>query len=430
MNLIEQSIQQTAAMAEQNRQFLPPRSVRAEAEGAQLELETLLWIRDEIKAGTPLVSAFFRPTLTRAMGMIPVSYPWLVMNAVEKAAEYRKSVGRLGMPEYSCDHLILPNTAILCGDAPKPALVISTYGECPAITHGFKFMAAKMGVPEFSIDVPVDYKEENIRYLAEQIEKLVQFAESEVPGVKYDRDRHRKLLQQDGEYYRESARQWLTRSTRPFHLNYFDSAMGVPMGAARLPSLMYNSAGALEYVKHKTRDIEELAATVPADFSDRQKLRIFIVLAAPVYVNPVRIMNLLNEYNAVVVGNYAGVNSFMCGARAPIGDEQEFGRKLSPFEEEARMMLGFGWRQRGQVWVDEILSNVVFTKANAVLVEQWTDCACTNSLAKVVADAVEKECGVPVGVISHKMQDPSSMSEEEYLARFREFLDIAASSQE
>lgn len=425
MDLLDKTIEVTEGMAKMAAGTLMPGSIKAEMDGLSLELESLRWIRNEANRGTPLISSIFRPTLSRAMGFVPVNYPWFVLHAADKIQEYRQMVGSMGMPDYACDHLILPNAAILGGDAPGPSVVIETYGECPVMTYGYKLLAEKLGVPGYALDLPVDYTEENIEYLAGQLGELVEFLECKVPGAKYDRDRHLEFMELDGICYRESAKQWRLRARIPFPFTNVDSFLGCATPLARMPSMQASPKKAVELARQKTEQMMALAASVKPELAEKQKLRIFNVLVGPMYVNPFVVAKVLESRGAILASNFAGPTSYLSGIKPAFGDEAEFGRKLTPFEEEARMMLGYNWRQKGDVWVDEILWSSEFLKCNAMIVEQWTDCLCTASLAKIVADKAEKELGIPTTIISHKMQDPTSMSPEDYIAKLTEFLDMA-----
>lgn len=86
-----------------------------------------------------------------------------------------------------------------------------------------KALTEHFNVPYFVIDDPIEYNEASIKYVADQLGELIEFAESRIPGVKYDRDKHLELLEAQRIAYTYVHRDWQLRRLVPLPMSVVDS---------------------------------------------------------------------------------------------------------------------------------------------------------------------------------------------------------------
>jgi dimethylglycine dehydrogenase len=102
-----------------------------------------------------------------------------------------------------------------------------------------------------------------------------------------------------------------------------------------------------------------------------------------------------------------GVMGAYNGWRSNWLDEKEFGRKLTPLEEEARFMLGED-NYRGREWADNVVKMCKDLSCDAVVYHEAVGCLHIGGLARLVADTLDTELSVPTHVIKMgKLYDPA-----------------------
>ena len=98
--------------------------------------------------------------------------------------------------------MTLSIAAAMIGDLP-PAAMVTFLPPVPwrVWTFHMKAIGEFFKVPQFEMDMPTDCTPESIKYVAGQLQELIKFAESNVPGLKYDQDRHIELLEAGNECF-------------------------------------------------------------------------------------------------------------------------------------------------------------------------------------------------------------------------------------
>ncbi len=92
-----------------------------------------------------------------------------------------------------------------------------------------------------------------------------------------------------------------------------------------------------------------------------------------------------------------GTSSRVLGARYGVyGDEKEYGRKLSPLEEEARMRQFNAWGGLGKRWVDDILKICRSLNISAIVNFEQQGCVAAGGLRKLLSDGAMQELGIPM----------------------------------
>jgi hypothetical protein len=186
----------------------------------------------------------------------------------------------------------------------------------------------------------------------------------------------------------------------------------------QMPMIPEASPEGAEYLRIRVEEIAERAAK---GLVQEEKLRALWIWVAPFYTN---FLGLLESKGVAIPHAVSGGTGWQNGRRGTIGDEKEFGRRLSPLEEEARMQMSWSWRSRSRMWEDEILFACKDLKCDAIIYFQFTGCKLTSHPARIVADRAEKELGVPTFIISGRSMDPTSLPAPEFESRLSEFIDM------
>ncbi|MBN1192023.1 MAG: 2-hydroxyacyl-CoA dehydratase [Dehalococcoidales bacterium] len=413
MNLIDAEIERTEKRLKKIDANPDPKRMKSNRMYYELVLSQFVAMRDAWRQGKPCGG--IGGSLGRAMGFQGVGYPLLVSRFPEEIPRYTEILRNIRWPEHICEFITLGFAAAIAGDAPPPSLIVMEKGECTVGTYATKALTEHFNVPSFIIDDPLEYNEESIKYVADQLGELIEFAESKIPGVKYDRDKHLELLEAQRIGYTYVHKDWQLRKRVPLPMSAVDS-FHQPL--EYMPAGFPDTTKALEYMRLRTEEIEEQA---DKGIGRDEKLRALWIWVAPFYANFFPVLMSRNVSLPAVVSGATGWHS---GRRGTVGDEKEFGRKLSPLEEEARMLIGWSWRGQGPMWEDEILWSCQDLKCDAIIYFQFTGCKLTSHMARLVADRAERELGVPTLIIPGRSMYPTSLPASEFESRLAEFLDM------
>ena len=322
----------------------------------------------------------------------------------------------MGLLEYICDAFTLANVASMLGELPPPSVgAVCSGGTCRVWGYHLKALTEHFKVPTFEIDTPHEYSEETVKYLATQLDGLVKFVESKVPGLKYDRDRHAELIDANRIFVEYCKKEWELRKHVPFPLDNIDSFR---QPFHREPNIFADTNKALEYWRLRVEEIED---RVSKKINKEESLRLLWVWGGPVYLNPIA---QLEPRGVSVPSVILPPTPLFNGRYANWGDEEEFGRKLTPLEEEARFLISTGICRGGRGWVEEVLWSCRDLGCDGIVYYQLKGCVHVGTLARLVADAALQEQGVPTLVISGRLMDPSSLSPEDFESRLIEFVNM------
>ena len=398
-----------------------PGQLKSDILGAKLDLEEYMAIQDAWKEGKPFL-VWQRTSMAKALGFQPLSPPTILQYVPEDIPSFRKKAEAMEMPSYSCDHVLMNNVAYASGEVPMPGMIFTASGGCPVTTYGHKaLMEFYPEVPSYTIDYPLIYNEESISYMDQQLQEFVNYAEQNVPGVHYDRDYHLELLEADAKGLEFIRQDWKLRAGKPFPMSVEDGLAGGAMPIHRLPSQCPNIQRSLDYWRIRIDEIHERSEQLKKENAEPESLRVMWVWGPPGYV---KVNDLLREKNVVVPSVQVGPTPYYSGRKKGFLDETEFGRKLTPFEEEARMLLGYCWRQCGVEWVDEAISSCRDLECDAIIISQFHDCTSTASLSRLIAERAENELGIPALIIDTKIYDVNVLPPDQYRSMVSEFLDM------
>jgi hypothetical protein len=419
MSLFEKMIEKAERTLKEMSETPDPTQLRSARLGLELELSGYKEMLDGWQNGKPLLPYFPSSNLARALGSMNITYAdvFLFIQVFDEIPRYMQAAVRLGMPEYMCDLLDLPTAAAVLGDLPPTSLgIVCSYGTCHVWPYHLKVLAEHSNAPIFEIDTPQNYSEDSVKYVAAQLAELVKFAEANVPGLKYDEEKHRSLIETNRIWVDYCNKDWELRKHVPLPMNNKDVIV-VPYHFE--PSLYAEGDKVLEFWRVRTEEIE---ARAKSGFDREEKLRILWVIPPPLYIDALGIL----ERRGVSVPGLVLPPDLLYYGKIPNcwGDDKEFGRKLSPLEEEARVMIGAGIQGEGMGWADAVAWMCQDLQCDAAIFFEFTSCVHHCSLARLVSERLEKKLGIPTLILRTKNFDSALLPPDQFESTLLQFVDI------
>lgn len=415
MNILEEVIKANKAALKAMDANPDPRQMRSVRMGIELEIESYTELLDAWRQNKPILGHFPSSGMARALGAPHMLYQdafpcW--RDPLGSVKLYQEAVN-MGMPEYMCDTFTIPAAAAKEGMFPPPTVATSgTGGACRVWMYHMKAFADYFGVPTFDIDTPIGYDEEAIKYLAEQLRGLIDFVEEHVPSLKYDEEKHKAIQANNKVWVDYCLKEYELKKTIPSPLSNLENCAFIGHFD---PSLYPHPEKVLDYWKTRTEEIEERVAK---GTDKEERARILWIFPMPLYSD---VFSLLEEYKTSMIAMWLPPMGAYNGWRSNWLDEKEFGRKLTPLEEEARFMLGED-NYRGQEWADNVVKMCKDLSCDGVVYHEAIGCLHIGGLAQLVADTLNEELSVPTHVIKMgKLYDPAGWpAAENHLRTFLE----------
>lgn len=320
-----------------------------------------------------------------------------------------------GFPYNCCDGAVMGMDLIMTGDLPKPSLVVD-FGGCDPLTMANIAMADWCDSLLFHLDVPLEANNDTLEYVTSQLRELINFAESKVPGIRYDEDKLAELQEVDRIAYGYYHDSYEMRKHVPCPIPARD-AFRLP----RPPSNFPNPQRALEWTK-MWRDEQRERVEAKISTAVEEKLRLLWTVTAPMYRN---VFTQCEERGvAIPVVQTVFTNRLYGGKPGIYGDKTEYGRKLSPLEEDARMILRYSWYGQGNRWIGDTLDTCRDLGCEGIVNFLQVGCLATLNLHKLLADRAEKELGITTLQIAGAYHDSEYVSDDEFDAKLHDFIDM------
>lgn len=107
------------------------------------------------------------------------------------------------------------------------------------------------------------------------------------------------------------------------------------------------------------------------------------------------------------------------------GDTEEFGRKLTPLEEVARMMLYNSWGGGGDRWIRDTVAACRQFHADGLVQFEQTGCQPVLGMAQFVSKRLEEELGIPTwNVEGRQLLGHSERVDAEFMAGLEAFVNL------
>ncbi|MFH1088138.1 MAG: 2-hydroxyacyl-CoA dehydratase family protein, partial [Chloroflexota bacterium] len=270
------------------------------------------------------------------MGLHPIYMAGLGDRAVAQAAEGFSVLRSLGYPDPACDRTVVPIGLAIGGIIPPPRLAVALFGVCEAEGASALWPARHFNAPTFCFDHPYEHSDVELEYLLQQVHDMIAFLEREVPGARYD---ERRLVEWQN----------LAIDCQRVYREIYEFRKSVPCPVSgpdvfTMPPWEINDPRILDYLKMQRDEIRERVdrgyGAVP-----NERLRISWLVSGPFHFN---FMGFLNKLGVAVPFYEFGKAAALFGYLnlGCYGDDSEYGRKLSPLEEEARQMNNNTWGGR------------------------------------------------------------------------------------
>jgi hypothetical protein len=419
-NLLQKLIDKKKKILKELEAHPDPKMMPSQRIALEIEIEGYSDLLEYEREGKPILGHFPSNGLARALGALPILYqdPLLCDPDPEIGMQLYQVAHDMGMPDYMCDVFTLPAAAVKSGMYPPPSVTTSgTGGACRVWMYHMKafaqYFAEKADVPTFEIDTPYNYSEASIKYMADQLADFVKFVEKTVPGTKYDEEEHKRIIEANRIWGQYCLKEWELKKHVPMALSNMENAM-LPLHFD--PNLFGKREKVLEFWKQRVKDIE---TRIAQGGNKNEKLRILWLNPFPLYMDLFGLLDKLGVSMLMWIPPLAPLN----GWRANWGDEKEFGRKLTPLEEEARFMFGdiYGTKE----WADEVVWMSKDLKVDAIVYFQLVGCIHIGGPFRMVADVVEKELGLPTLILpGGRLYDSASLPPAEVESRITDFVDM------
>ncbi len=389
----------------------------------EAQLEHARYLLEFLKsggAGEPLLDCSGHcEAVPRAMGFRLLQAIHLADEfGMQTPEEILEEATSLGFPDYVCDRTISYLPAMLHSEMPKPQLVMASEVGCDMVNQARLAYANQLGIPVFPIDIPFeDDSKSNLGYVAGQLKAFIKFAEAKVPGVKYDEDKLAEWIELEAEYYGYWHDVYKLRRQVPCPEHPRD-VFRDHQYLATYP----NPAKVVQWAKAYRDELREKAARGYTPVG-KEKLRVMWTVTGP-YNIPV--WEHLAKRGVSVVMKYIGMSRRWWGIDRPgWKDTTDYGRKLSPLEEVARDLLDLSWGGTGKKWVEDGLYICRDANIEAIINFDQVNCTPCQGLAKFMAEAAERELGIPtLNLQSRSMFTSMGLTKEELYERIDNFIEM------
>ncbi len=404
-----------------------PRAVRSDKLGLELDKERMESLLDAWQQGKPLIDGPSCRRLLRATGAVLAEYGAATRNAAESFAECSVIAKGMGFPaDTLCDKVVVELAALGTGGWKKPDLMVADAHACDNDHQLYAVCIADLlNMPVFFIDFPLVQDDKptlaDVNYIADQYGEFIEWAESKVPGLKYDEAMHIEMLEMDAiaEKYMVEIYQLIKHVPTPISP---DEAL--KMDVFRLmPSRYPNMPKVNEYLRVIRDEMGERVASGNGPYPE-ERLRFLWAGRAHGIKNlsPSKLF-LERKVGMPITGRGHRKPPFSTLKGSLIGDVSRFGVKLSPLQEEAGDNILDWWGGAGKRWVNRILDLARDIGAHGIIHHQLIGCTPMITMGAIVAERAEKELGIPTVNFQGRYLDQDFMSQERFDEILSTFID-------
>lgn len=418
MNFFEQQIERLNRRLKHINERPAPDQLQANKLLYELERDAMVIELEEWKKGKPYLYGEVVPlaVLTRALGCGYINSSGEA-DRVEDATRYFELIRAHGYPDHHCDRTLVGLALVLNGDLPVPALQVATNHACDPIMLASNAIGHHFSVPTFYLDIDSVVErptEELLAYTLGQVQELIAFAEKHVPGARFDAAKLGELQEMDGIANRYTRELYEFRKKSPCPIGARD-VFRLPRPASRSPRPVQY----LEYCKAMRDEVAEKAARSIGVLKE-EKARVLWTTTAPYFRNAFRI---LEERGVSLVHFQVGYAVRNFGPKGYVGDTTEYGRKLTPLEEVARLLTFNSWSGRAERWVDDTLYFCKDLNVDAIIDFQQWGCVPALLSSRMLAERAEKELGIPTLSLEGRNLARSSDAERAFDMQLETFVE-------
>ena len=365
------------------------------------------------KEGKPFIEGL-TPPLMRAMGFEPMALEISADRSMLDKGRY-ETIRSLGLPEYACDRTMVCIDMCLKKELPPPSFIVSHNCACDPIKLAYNTVGRMFNAPVAALDFGLENNNDTLRYVAEQMGEIIELAEKKVPGAKYDESKLLELQEYDKAAYGYLNEIYQLRKRVPCPIAGRD-AFRMPLAPAFYP----DPKKALEYFRIWRDEMQERADKGVGAVAE-EKLRFLWAVSGPFFADPFSLLEKRGvsipwfQFDMAMRWSMVKYHTY--------GDTTEYGRKLSPIEEEARIMNCLSWGSVAKRWVDDTLYVCRDLKIDAIINFKQVGCTATLGLSKILEDCAEKELRIPTMHFEGRQLDPTYFDQAQVNTQLNVFVD-------
>ncbi len=413
---IEEQIQNLQRRIKNIKQNPRPDYLKSNKLMYELQLEDLLHTLESWKAGKPFAILNMVGLLTEALGFEHEGYIEWGDRVRDPQRYYNLAVSKLGFPEHTCDRTMTALGLMLSGEVPIPRLMVGSRNACDPERWSAMAAAKFAGTLFFEIGRLQTNDYENLHFVAEQAAEMIEFAEKSIPGIKYDEAallERLEMNQQAANYYHET---YALRKRVPCPISSQD-CFRIGMGAGG-----HNPRKALDYCRIYRDELFERAEKGIGGVPE-EKLRIAWLATGPYGRST---FDLLSKKGVSMVWFHYGISPRAYGVIHDDYGENNYGRKLTPLEEMARMSYfnSNTWATSAEPWVDSLIKACKELKVDAVVDFLQVGCITTKNLKRITTQRVRDEAGIPTLDLEGREFFSTEAGAIEMNKKLEDFLDL------
>ena len=371
---------------------------------------------DVWQSGRPFAVGDLSAPLLRTMGFEVLDLEMGADRALDHADEYFEMICSAQYPEHACDRTVMCIPMLLTNDIPRPSLVVSASTGCLQVGLSNNAIGHHLGIPVYPIDVDMEASYDSLRYVARQLRGLIDFIEERFPGMKYDEDRLVAYLKADRQGFQLYRQIYDLKKRVPCPLSPSDA-----FRQERVPSYYSDPARIIEWLQAYRDELYERASSGNTALKE-ERLRLMWAVSGPYYGG---IFNLLQERGVSLPVFMHGIATRTYAVRFDCyGDTEEYGRRLTPLEELARMFNRITWCGLADRWIEDCLYVCRDLRIDAIVnFVQW-GCSPTVGIGKLLGDAAERELGIPTLQLEGRAMFQESGSIQRIEEMLGSFIDV------
>lgn len=363
--------------------------------------------------GKPLAEFHLLP-LTKALGMQPILLE-MCADRTQLAPSHFDNIRSMGFPDRACDRTTIAISMVARGELPRPNLMVVANHSCDPIMLAYNALGRMFNSSVFCLDYGLEADEENLRYVTEQLGELIEFAEHKIPGVKFNQSILTEIQEIDRKAFSYLKEIYEFRKCVPSPISGRDS-FRIPWP----PSFYSNPVKALDYFRVWHDELGERVSKGVGALKE-ERLRFLWAVSGPFYADPFSSLERLGVsvpwFHYDIASRWSGVGYGF------YGDEKEYGRKLSPLEEEARVMCSNSWSGKASRWVGDTLRVCRDLKIDAIINFRQMGCVATVGLSKLLEDSAQRELDIPTLHIEGRQLDPTYFNPAQVQTQLELFVD-------
>jgi len=329
------------------------------------------------------------------------------------ATRYLELARSYGYPSDTCDRVQAALGLALANEAPPPSLMFAPMNICEPSRCVDINLSRHFGCPVVAIESEeVECSYETLRNVARQLEEAIPFVEEKVPGAKFDEKKLKQLQEIDIEALGYFVKFQKYMKSVPALLAGQDV---LRMGHWELRE----HPRYLEYVRELCDELENKAQrgeeAVPGE-----RLRFMWTVSSTFFYDA---FSFLAKHGVSVPIFEA--SAFDTHHRPSVGNDSEYGRHLGLLEEEARYFNSAdSWAGLTERRVSAVIDACREYNIDGLVHFNLPGCHTLCASARIVAERVEKELGIPSGYVEGYCLDSEKFNQAQFEADLKAFIDI------